>query len=87
MSFFPPVSEEKFLHQIHLEEQFGSSTKPETGKDKKKSSNNAAIGYNYETEEAITESAIKPQEIVSGNEDKSTPPDDEDSDIDLGNLR
>ncbi|KAM0734794.1 CLK4-associating serine/arginine rich protein [Formica fusca] len=36
---FLGVTEEKFLHQIHLEEQFGSSTKLDTAKDKKKSAN------------------------------------------------
>lgn len=73
------VTEEKFLHQIHLEEQFGSSTKLESNKDKKKSSNNAAIGYNYDTEEPIPET-VKPSDS-STLEDK---PEDEDSDIDLG---
>lgn len=74
------VSEEKFLHQIHLEEQFGSSTKPDSIKDKKKSSNNAAIGYNYETEEPIPETV---KSDINSSEEK---PDDEDSDVDLGML-
>lgn len=73
------VTEEKFLHQIHLEEQFGSSTKPDSVKEKKRSSNNAAIGYNYETDEPILESSKVPESIP--NDDKQ---DDEDSDIDLG---
>lgn len=75
------MSEEKFLHQIHLEEQFGSSTKPEAIKDKKKSSNNAAIGYNYDTDEPLPES-VKPE--VNLSEEKA---DDEDSDIDLGKKK
>lgn len=70
------VPEEKFLHQIHLEEQYGSSTKLESNKDKKKSSNNAAIGYNYETEEAIPE---PPKTDSSAPEEKE----DDDSDVDL----
>lgn len=73
------VTEEKFLHQIHVEEQFGSSTKLDAAKDKKKSANNAAIGYNYETEELIPE-LTKPVDPVM-SEEKG---DDEDSDIDLG---
>uniref|UniRef100_A0A0C9RAJ6 CLASRP_0 protein n=1 Tax=Fopius arisanus TaxID=64838 RepID=A0A0C9RAJ6_9HYME len=73
---FLGVTEEKFLHQIHLEEQFGSSTKLDV-KDKKKSSNNAAIGYNYDTDEPIPET-IRPEPNAS--EEK---PEDEDSDIDL----
>ncbi|KAG7199428.1 hypothetical protein KM043_014056 [Ampulex compressa] len=75
---FLGVTEEKFLHQIHLEEQFGSSTKPDSIKDKKKSCNNVAIGYNYETEEPIPES-VKPLDNLISEEK----PDDEDSDIDL----
>ncbi|XP_011505335.1 PREDICTED: CLK4-associating serine/arginine rich protein, partial [Ceratosolen solmsi marchali] len=74
---FLTVTEEKFLHQIHLEEQFGSSTKLEFAKDKKKSSNTAAIGYNYETEEAISEISKTIDPNLS--EEKE----DEDSDIDL----
>ena len=73
------VTEEKFLHQIHLEEQFGSSTKPDPLKDKKRSSNNAAIGYNYETDEPVLEFA-KVTEALAVDEKQ----DDEDSDIDLG---
>ena len=71
------MTEEKFLHQIFIEEQFGSSTKPEVGKDKKKSSNNAAIGYNYETDEPVTETPKLADSTVP--EEKE----DDDSDIDL----
>lgn len=74
---FLGVSEEKFLNQIHLEEQFGSSTKPDLSKDKKKSCNNAAIGYNYETDEPIQETPKTEQNIIDDKHD------DEDSDIDL----
>lgn len=62
-----------------MEEQFGCSTKIDSAKDKKKSANNAAIGYNYETEEPIPET-VKPSESRSQEEK-----DDDDSDIDLGN--
>lgn len=75
---FLGVTEEKFLHQIHLEELYGSSTKLDAAKDKKKSSNNAAIGYNYETEEPIPEPVKSADPMMS--EEKG---DDEDSDIDL----
>ncbi|XP_012346764.2 LOW QUALITY PROTEIN: CLK4-associating serine/arginine rich protein [Apis florea] len=75
---FLGVTEEKFLHQIHLEEQFGSSTKLDAARDKKKSCNNVAIGYNYETEEPISET-VKSLDIVISDEKA----DDEDSDIDL----
>ncbi|XP_076757839.1 CLK4-associating serine/arginine rich protein isoform X2 [Xylocopa sonorina] len=75
---FLGVTEEKFLHQIHLEEQFGSSTKLDSARDKKKSCNNVAIGYNYETEEPIPETVKSLDTVVS--DEKA---DDEDSDIDL----
>ncbi|XP_043605107.1 CLK4-associating serine/arginine rich protein-like isoform X1 [Bombus pyrosoma] len=75
---FLGVTEEKFLHQIHLEEQFGSSTKLDSARDKKKSSNSVAIGYNYETEEPITETVKSLDTVIS--DEKA---DDEDSDIDL----
>ncbi|XP_076301147.1 uncharacterized protein LOC143219160 isoform X1 [Lasioglossum baleicum] len=75
---FLGVTEEKFLHQIHLEEQFGSSTKLDAARDKKKSSNNVAIGYNYETEEPIPETIKSLDTVVSDEKG-----DDEDSDIDL----
>lgn len=75
------VTEEKFLHQIHLEEQFGSSTKLDATKDKKRSANNAAIGYNYETEEPIPEPVKAVDPVIS--EEKG---DDEDSDVDLGTV-
>jgi len=53
----------------------------DAAKDKKKSSNNAAIGYNYETEEPIPD-PVKPTDTMI-SEEKG---DDEDSDIDLGML-
>lgn len=40
---FLVISEEKFLKQLHLEEQFGYTEEP-----KKKKTGGAAIGYNYE---------------------------------------
>lgn len=80
--FLNIVTEEKFLHQIHLEEQFGSSTKLDAARDKKKSSNNVAIGYNYETEEPIPETVKSMDTVVSDEKG-----DDEDSDIDLGTRR
>lgn len=81
IKIFNIVTEEKFLHQIHLEEQFGSSTKLDAARDKKKSCNNVAIGYNYETEEPISET-VKSLDIVISDEKA----DDEDSDIDLGKV-
>lgn len=67
-----------------MEEQFGS-TKLDYGKDKKKSSANAAIGYNYETEEAIPEST-KSTDASAASSTADDKVDDEDSDIDLGKI-
>lgn len=55
VTFFLLVSEEKFLHQLHLEEQFGASSRtgfvapPIEGKKKVPG---AAIGYVYEDSNA-----------------------------------
>lgn len=53
---FLGISEEKFLHQLVMEEQFGTHAHQlESEKSKKKhSSANAAIGFNYDVNEAAT---------------------------------
>jgi len=77
------VSEEKFLHQIHMEEQFGPVHK--TGEDDKKkmlASKKAAIGFTYEDSTpgvATSTSLLSPTMPVEATEE-----DDSDSDIDLG---
>ncbi|KAJ8684525.1 hypothetical protein QAD02_020317 [Eretmocerus hayati] len=72
------VPEEKFLHQIYLEEQFGCSSRPETLRDKKKSCSTAAIGYNYESNATASDPSKSPDVVIPPTEEE-----DEDSDIDL----
>jgi hypothetical protein len=49
MLYFYIASEDKFLHQIHIEEQFGTTTGPgkHHHKEQKPAVPKAAIGYNY----------------------------------------
>ncbi|KAK5643661.1 hypothetical protein RI129_007506 [Pyrocoelia pectoralis] len=68
------ISEEKFLKQLHMEEQFGY-TEPES---KKKKSSGVAIGFNYEDA-----TAYPTQSSVGNNEDNSDDNSDSDLDVDL----
>ncbi|KAK4887005.1 hypothetical protein RN001_003276 [Aquatica leii] len=65
------ISEEKFLKQLHMEEQFGY-TEPES----KKKKSGAAIGFNYEDATAY------PVPNVMGNNDENSD-DNSDSDLDV----
>ena len=84
---FRAVSEEKFLHQIHAEEQFGPVHK--TGEEDKKkmlASKKAAIGFTYEDSTpsgggVASTSLLSPTMPVEATEE-----DDSDSDIDLGKF-
>ncbi|CAG2055166.1 unnamed protein product [Timema podura] len=75
---FLGVAEEKFLHQLYLEEQFGPVPRPNEDK-KKRATDKAAIPYTYEdTPTPITE----PEEVVEGEEIKE-PQEEEDDDSDI----
>lgn len=86
---FLAISEEKYLHQLHLEEQFGVNAQQlETEKSKKKSNTNsnnvgAAIGYTYNDDSNAAEhtSNFNSKNIIAsasgGTQDES------DSDIDV----
>nr|CAD7261745.1 unnamed protein product [Timema shepardi] len=75
---FLGVAEEKFLHQLYLEEQFGPVPRPNEDK-KKRANDKAAIPYTYEdTPTPITE----PEEVVEGEEIKE-PQEEEDDDSDI----
>lgn len=50
---FLTISENKFLHQLYLEEKFGPVTKSDADDAKKKSTANAAIPYKYSDEDTI----------------------------------
>lgn len=77
---FLAINEDKFLHQIFLEERFGPVLKPNEDEKKKLSDKKAAIGYIYE------DSTIEPPLAQLGTDDKSSSEDEKDddlSDIDL----
>lgn len=89
---FIVVKEEKFLHQIRLEEQFGPIVSKTVEEEKKAlAPKKAAIAFSY-TEEAADEDEDKPG---SSNTDSALPEggeeaagegtdDESDSDVDLG---
>ncbi|CAB0002765.1 unnamed protein product [Nesidiocoris tenuis] len=76
------VSEEKFLHQLNLEEQFGVLTRvPEVPIEGKKKVPGAAIGFNYDDPTApVSEAAVGTDQATGEDEDVE---EDEDSDIDF----
>ncbi|XP_060531769.1 CLK4-associating serine/arginine rich protein isoform X2 [Cylas formicarius] len=69
------ISEEKFLKQLHLEEQFGYT---ETKTKKESKGTGAAIGFNYEEGTAV---AMPSQDSVDDNSDEYNS--DSDLDVDL----
>lgn len=80
---FLGMAEDKYLHQLHLEEQFGVSAQFETEKAKKKSGGGgggAAIGYTYDDNEPIPFSQTIANAIQSTEKDDS---DDSDLDVDV----
>lgn len=89
-----PVKEEKFLHQIRLEEQFGPIVNKAIEEEKKAlAPKKAAIAFTY-TEDADSEEKEKPDSsgadaaLAEGGEEAAGDGSDEesDSDIDLGEL-
>lgn len=78
---FLAISEEKFLHQLHLEEQFGINAQLELEKPKKKTGG-VAIGYTYEdSNEPIQFPPTLPQaSFVPANNAQEA---DSDSDLDV----
>ena len=66
---FLGVSEEKYLHQLYLEEQFGVNAHVETDKStkKKNSQAGAAIGYTYDENEAVPTFSKTIQSIESNS--------------------
>lgn len=85
--YFILVSEEKFLQQLALEEQFGPVEKVEPQPiEGKKKVVGAAIGYNYGEGNSASSGAgesIK-EEKISDDENDEEEEDDEDSDVDFG---
>uniref|UniRef100_A0A1B6IL57 Suppressor of white apricot N-terminal domain-containing protein n=1 Tax=Homalodisca liturata TaxID=320908 RepID=A0A1B6IL57_9HEMI len=85
---FLGVSEDKFLHQLNIEEQFGpvEKTEPQPIEGKKKVVG-AAIGYNYSEGGTVAAPAAAgepaKEEKVSSEEENEDDDDDDDSDIDF----
>ena len=86
------VAEDKFLHQIHLEEKFGPVLKnsEESNPTKKKAC--AAIGYNYDEDDGTNNlSLVKIDDTIKNNfsspsgDGNAEDENDSESDIDLGN--
>lgn len=81
---FLGISEDKFLHQLHLEEQYGANAQQlevEKAKKKSTSSGGVAIGYTYEDDTSAdpNQSGFNAAGIVAPN----TQQDESDSDIDV----
>lgn len=76
---FLGMAEDKYLHQLHLEEQFGVSAQFESEKVKKKGTG-AAIGYTYDDNEPVPFSQTIANAIQSTEKDDS---DDSDLDVDV----
>ncbi|CAD7087591.1 unnamed protein product [Hermetia illucens] len=89
---FLGTSEEKFLHQLHLDEQFGANAHLEMDKmgSKKKSAAGAAISYSYDTSNDVTPfSQIHPIPVPGQAADAEAESDsdlDMDVSIDVGKL-
>jgi arginine/serine-rich splicing factor 16 len=89
MSLSLIVSEEKFLHQLYLEEQFGvlpRSNEPPPPIEGKKKVTGAAIGYNYDDPAAAPipppPPETEPEESTSVNDENEE--NEDDSDLDFG---
>lgn len=82
---FLGIHEEKFLHQLYLEEQFGVNAQYEIEKSSKKkgSQAGAAIGYTYEENENATPFSQTISTIEATRFDDDFNKDDSDSDVDM----
>lgn len=87
---FLGISEDKFLHQLHLEEQYGVNAQQlEVEKAKKKSnstnSGGAAIGYTYEDDTGAdqNQSGFNSAGIIASAAGGNAAQDESDSDIDV----
>lgn len=87
---FLGIGEDKYLHQLHLEEQYGVNAQQlEVEKSKKKSSSSsansgAAIGYTYENDTGDQNTAFNSANIIAAAGGGNTASqDDSDSDIDV----
>lgn len=77
---FLGLTEEKYLHQLHLEEQFGINAQLVEGEKTKKKTGGAAIGYVYE--ESAGSESFAPAAFGGSNAGNESA-DESDSDIDM----
>lgn len=84
---FLRIPEEKYLHQLHLEEQFGiNAQQMEMDKEKekaKKKIGGVAIGYNYDDDGSTNDLSYTVPPPQSSNTTGSNSPEDSDSDMDM----
>jgi len=79
------VGEEKFLHQLYLEEQFGPvgrAGEVDKRKREKGTLSGAAIPYTYD--DSTSGQGPTEEEEVEGEEEKADEEEDDDSDVDFG---
>lgn len=82
---FLGINEEKFLHQLYLEELYGVNAQYEMEKTSKKknSSAGAAIGYSYDNEETTTSFSQTINSIESAKFEDDPQKEDSESDVDM----
>ncbi len=81
-------SEEKFLNQIFVEEQFGPVQKlGEEEKKKMLASKKAAIGFTYDDSTPSSSAAASTSHNIPVVPQEALEEDESDSDIDLGNYK
>ncbi len=83
------VGEDKFLHQIHIEEKFGPALKNSEESNNAKKKTSVAIGYNYDEDDKFSSAAGKPEDMknvssVPALNLELNEENDSESDIDLG---
>lgn len=80
-----PVGEEKFLQQLHMEEQFGA-VNVDSSQSKKKAAMGAAIGLNYDDPTAPVPQLPAAEATDENAETADGQAEDDDSDIDFGQF-
>lgn len=82
------VNEEKFLHQIYLEEQFGPIALKQSTEmmEKEKRKKGAAIGFIYEDSTIEPSFNPVPDKKLKDNLAEKNDSDSDDSDLDFGSL-
>lgn len=77
------ISEEKYLHQLYLEEQFGINAQVEVDKPKKKTGVGAAIPFTYEDSDIVVPFTQTIAQVTTAPSSVSNDNDESDSDLDV----